>query len=92
MYERNSQFPDLCNVFFSPHRNGKEALSAPSAGATAATDEEAKEKVDLSMSSSVICGQGGNYFDARANLEDDGGFSAFCRMVERYAQSNVSLI
>ena len=45
--------------------------------------------MDLS-SAAVICGQGGNYFDARANLEDDGGFSTFCRMVER-VKTNVEV-
>ena len=68
-------------------RVNKDTLPAPPVCPSG--DEEASSsketKVDLSGTAvAVVCGQGGNYFDVRAHLEDDGGFSAFCRLVERY--------
>ena len=45
----------------------------------------------VAAAAAVVCAAGGNYYDVRDNLEDDGGFSTFCRMVERYGECTLDL-
>ena len=47
-------------------------------------------KANEASGAAVICGEGGVYYDARSNLEDDGGFSTFCLMVDR-VKTNVEV-
>lgn len=85
-----------CNFLYYICRVSKDSLPSPpalpSASSASPTNEagggaassSAKEKGDLASGSAVICGEGGVYYDVRTNLEDDGGFSTFCLMVDRY--------